>query len=188
MSFCSPAPLLISWLPMYPEYEDKIVKECNESFPALWVLAENILHVSTWVLAGWIVWPVQLQGWPLATIAWAGVVVVVQILLKKHNCSGCYYYGKTCHLGWGKLASWMFKQDSGNLKTGVRLSLFYIISPPLFLAAGILIGILLVMGMQYWILVGVYVALNLIAFVIRTKGCKACAMRKVCPGSAVKSG
>ncbi|MBW1812052.1 MAG: hypothetical protein JRJ87_27955 [Deltaproteobacteria bacterium] len=173
---------------MYPEYKDGIIKDCKENYSPLMVLIENFLHISTWVLAGWLVWPVQLQGWPVLTIAWAGVVLVVQILLKKHNCSGCYYYGKACHLGWGKLARWIFMQDSGNLKTGMRLSLFYIVSPPLFLAAGILSGILMDLGMRHWVLVGVYVALNLLAFTVRFKGCKVCAMRKVCPGSAVKSG
>jgi hypothetical protein len=172
---------------MYPQYQDKIEKDCKESFSLLWVLGENILYLSTWIVAGWIVWPVQWHGWPVATIFWACVVLAVQVLLKKHNCSGCYYYGKACHLGWGKLSAWLFAQDSGDMKIGIRLSLFYIISPPLILVAGILIGILMDAGIRHWVLLGVYVGLNVVSFPVRMKGCRVCAMRKVCPGSAAKS-
>ena len=121
------------------------------------------------------------------TIAWAGLVIVVQVLLKKHNCSGCYYYGKACHLGWGKLASWMYKQDSGNLQTGVRLSLFYVVSPPLFIIAAALIGIFIEVGIMHWMILCCYLGVNMVAMVLRFSGCRVCAMRMICPGSAVKS-
>ncbi len=38
---------------MYPEYKDGIVKDCKESYSPLMVLIENLLHISTWVAAGW---------------------------------------------------------------------------------------------------------------------------------------
>ncbi len=170
-----------------PNTQDKIVTERRESFPISWMVGENLLYLSTWTVAGWLVWPIRLNGWPIITIAWAAVVVVVQVLLKKHNCSGCYYYGKTCHLGWGRLSACLFEQDSGNPRTGMRLSLFYILSPPIFLVAGILVGILLESGAWHWVLLGAYIALNAISFPIRKKGCSLCAMREVCPGSAAKT-
>ena len=68
----------------------------------------------------------------------------------------------------------------------MKLSLFYIITPPLFLVAGILIGIFFDVNPSYWGIVIAYVVLNALAFPIRAKGCKVCAMRLVCPGSAVK--
>lgn len=173
---------------MYPEYQNKIASDCRESFPRSWIGAENALYLSTWIVAGWLIWPIGWQGWPVATIIWATIVVVVQVLLKKHNCSGCYYYGKACHLGWGKLSAWFFKPDSGNMKTGMRLSLFYILSPPIILVASILEGILLDVALWHWGLLGLYVTLNVISFPIRIMGCRVCAMRKVCPGSAAKTG
>ncbi len=173
---------------MYSRYQNKIAADCRESFSISWILAENILHLSTWIIAGWLVWPVRLHGWPVATILWAAVVVAVQVLLKKHNCSGCYYYGKSCHLGWGKLSAWLFDQDSGDMQTGMRLSFFYILSPPIILLAAILEGIILDVETWHWILLGLYIALNAISFPVRKKGCRLCAMRNVCPGSASKVG
>ena len=171
---------------MYEQYRGKIAADCRESYSLAWILCENALYLSTWVVAGALVWPVRWLGWPVATIFWAFVVLAVQILLKKHNCSGCYYYGKNCHLGWGRLSVWWFKQDSGNAKTGMRLSLFYILSPPIFLVAGILVGVLLEVGTLHWVLLGLYVVLNAIGLAARPKGCRICAMREVCPGSAAR--
>jgi hypothetical protein len=82
----------------------------------------------------------------------------------------------------------MFKQDSGDAKTGMRLSLFYIVSPPVFLLSGILVGIFLDVGISHWVVLGFYVLLNIISFPVRMRGCRPCAMRNVCPGSAVKTG
>ena len=172
---------------MYTEYQGKIAPDCRESFPLPWVAAENVLYISTWIVAGWLLWPVRLGGWPVAAVAWAAIVIAVQALLKKHNCSGCYYYGKTCHLGWGRLAAWMCRPDSGDPKTGMRLTLFYIVSPPLILLASIAIGVLLQVSFWHWVLLGVYVALNVVSFPARKKGCRICAMRDVCPGSAAKA-
>ena len=171
---------------MYTRYRNKIVADCRDSFPLAWIVGENLLYLSMWVLAGALVWPIRWGGWPVVTVAWAVLVLAVQVLLKKHNCSGCYYYGKACHLGWGKLSALLFEQDSGDMKTGMRLSLFYVISPPLFLVAGLLVGVFFDVGAWHWLLLGVYVVLNVLSFPIRKKGCGSCAMRAVCPGSAVK--
>jgi len=171
---------------MYEQYQGKMAASCRESFGLPWILCENALHLSTWVIAGALVGPLVCGGWPVATLIWALVVVVVQVLLKKHNCSGCYYYGKNCHLGWGRIAAWLFSRDSGSMKTGMRLSLFYIVSPPIFLVAAILVGVMLDVGTQHWVLLGLYVALNAAVVPLRIRGCGLCAMRQVCPGSAVR--
>ena len=75
---------------------------------------------------------------------------------------------------------------AGNPNTGMRLSLFYIISPPVFLISGIFIGAFLDVGIWHWVVLGFYVLLNVVSFPVRMKGCGLCAMRMVCPGSAAK--
>jgi hypothetical protein len=171
---------------MYPCYLEAIAPERRETFSASWIVLENLLHVSTWVVAGMLLWPLRWFGWPMATVAWAVLVIAVQVLLKKHNCSGCYYYGKRCHLGWGVLSAHMFHQDSGSPGTGVRLSLFYVVGPPVILVASILGGVLQHAWAGHWFLLGAYVALNAVVLAVRVKGCRLCAMRRSCPGSAAK--
>jgi hypothetical protein len=171
---------------MYACYQNGIAADRRESFSATTMLAENALYLATWIIAGWLLVPLRVHGIPIATLAWAAVVAVVQALLKKHNCSGCYYYGKLCHLGWGKLSAWMFPRDSGDVRMGMRLSLFYVVSPPLLLMSGVMIGVFLRVGVLHWILLATYVALNIVTFPVRIRGCRVCAMRLVCPGSAAK--
>ena len=171
---------------MYACYQDKIVKG-NESFPLTWVLVENLLYLAIWIVAGYLLWPVWTPfGLPVLTIAWAALVIVVQVLLKKHNCSGCYYYDKRCHLGWGKISAVMFAQDSGDPQIGKKLSLFYIVPPPLILIVSLVFGIIQGVSWGYWGVLLLYVGLNGITFPVRKKGCALCAMRQVCPGSAAK--
>jgi len=132
-------------------------------------------------------WPVILiSGWPLLPILWVILVVGVQVLLKKHNCSGCYYYDKLCHLGWGKISSAFFKQDSGDLKVGSKLSLFYIMPPPIILITSIIFDVVEKVLWMYWAFLVLYLVLNIVTFPLRKKSCGLCVMRQVCVGSAVK--
>lgn len=172
---------------MYKCYQDNIVAG-NESFPLSWVIGENLIYLAMWVLAGYLLWPIWTPfGLPLLTILWTISVVIIQILLKKHNCSGCYYYDKLCHLGWGKISSAMFKQDSGNPKMGMNLSFFYILSPPLIFLTSLIFAIIKSPTGAYWPILALFIIFNVVSFPIRMKGCGLCAMREVCPGSATKS-
>jgi len=172
---------------MYKCYQDKIVPG-TESFSLAWIIGENLLHLTTWVLAGYLIWPLWIPfGLPLLTIIWAVLVVVVQILLKKHNCSGCYYYGKLCHLGWGKISSAMFKQDSGDLNIGMKLSLFYIVPPPVIFVAALIFAIIKSPVWVYWFILVLFLIFNAVSFPVRKKGCGLCAIREVRSGSAAKS-
>lgn len=48
---------------------------------------------------------------PVAAWVYLGVsLVTVFIVLRGAVCTRCYYYGKRCHIGWGKLASLFFKK------------------------------------------------------------------------------
>ena len=171
---------------MYECYQEKIIAG-TESFSLLRIISENLIHIAAWVAAGYLLWPVWIwSGFPVLTLLWAVLVVVIQTALKKHNCSGCYYYDKMCHLGWGKLSSFLFKQNSGDPETGKKLSLFYIISPPFILISALVYGFYTGVSLSYWIGLSLYLLLNIISFPVRKNGCSRCAMREVCPGSAVK--
>ncbi|MCJ7484344.1 MAG: hypothetical protein MUO31_15450 [Thermodesulfovibrionales bacterium] len=172
---------------MYKCYQDNITAG-EESFPLSQVIAENLFYLAMWVLTGYLLWPIWTPfGLPLLTIIWAILVVIIQVLLKKHNCSGCYYYDKGCHLGWGKISAAMFKQDSGNPKIGVKLSFFYILPPPLITLTALAFAIIKSPSWVYWFMLALFVILNAASFPVRKKGCGSCAMREVCPGSASKN-
>ena len=171
---------------MYDCYKSKIV-EGVESFPIFSIIGENLLFLTIWSIAGFLFWPVwSMFNLPILTILWIVLVLIIQILLKKHNCSGCYYYDKLCHLGWGKLSSALFKQDSGDPDIGMKLSLFYIITPPLILIVSLIHAFITSVDTVYWVFLVLFVVFNVLSFPIRKHGCSKCAMRKACPGSALK--
>ena len=171
---------------MYKYYQGKIVSG-TEAFTIPWILGENLLHLGMWVLAGYLLWPiVSVSGWPLLTILWAVLVVIAQVLMKKHNCRGCFYCDKLCHLGWGKISSALFKQDSGDPKVGSKLSLFYIVPPPVILVTSIIFAVVGEVVWIYWASIALYLALNVVTFLLRKKSCGLCVMRQVCFGSATK--
>lgn len=172
---------------MYPCYEKNLVPGAEScSWPR--IISENLLYLCIWTLAGVLLSPIWTPGgFPVLALFWTLLVIVVQILLKKHNCSGCHYYGKLCHLGWGRLSSAWFKQDSGNPETGKKLSLFYIVSPPAILLISLIFALISKTGSDYWLLILTFVVLNALTFPVRIKGCRRCTMRETCPGSAVKT-
>lgn len=139
-------------------------------FPLSGIIAENLLFLTMWVSAGYLLWPIWApSGYPILTIIWAITVIIIQILLKKHNCSGCWYYDKRCHLGWGKISSAMFKKDSGNPETGKKLSIFYILPPPLIFLASLIFGITEGVSLFYWSVLTLFAVLNGITFPVRKK-------------------
>jgi len=171
---------------MYPCYRDGVLEPVGPTSLAA-VIGENLLYLAMWVLAGLLLWPVWMPGGvPVLAIGWWVLLAIVQVLLKKHNCSGCYYYGKTCHLGWGHLSAWWFPPDSGDPAVGMRLAMIYIVPPPVILLTALAWGFLTHVGAGYWGLLGGYMALNALSFPVRKYGCGRCAMRKVCAGSAAK--
>ncbi len=171
---------------MYAHFQRGAVSG-REAYPFFSIALENLVVVGGWLLATYLFWPVwQPAGIPVLGIGWLLLVLVIQILLKKHNCSGCYYYGKWCHLGWGKIAAVLFEPDSGNSKVGEKLALFYVLSPPTILVTSLLFLIFGHPTPAYWGVWGLYLLSIAISFPLRKKGCRQCALRSVCPGSAVK--
>ena len=171
---------------MYDCYKSNIVSGID-SFSMIGIIGENSLFLAIWSVAAYLLWHVwSIFNLPMLTIIWIVLVLIIQILLKKHNCSGCYYYDKLCHLGWGKISSALFEQDSGDPNVGMKLSLFYIITPPLVLITSLANALINSANTIYWVFLIVYVVLNVFSFPIRKQGCLKCAMREGCPGSAAK--
>jgi len=170
---------------MKEELKAKLFPEGKESFPIWWIVLENIGFILNWGIGFILLWPFKYHNISIVSWFYLIIIIIVQILLKKHNCSGCYYYGKWCHLGWGKLASLLFKQDSGNLKIGTRLSLSYILQLPVILIAALMASFVYGFNLLNIILLIIFVILNVLqGAVLRKKCCAVCKARFICKGSA----
>ncbi len=168
--------------------EQTLYEKGWERFPWWWILLENLLFFVPWSIGFVVMWPLQVAGVPLVSLGYAlFILVTVGWLLKVHNCSTCYYYGKWCHLGWGKYAALLCRKDAGNPETGEKLTVVYAVLPLIPIVGGI--GVMLLRGFS-WTLLGaliIFVVLNGLQFaLVRPQGCARCKKRYVCPGSAAK--
>ncbi len=174
---------------MKEELRAKLFHEGREFFPRWWIVLENIGFILNWGIGFVLLLPFKYNEVPVVSWLYLVILIIVQFLLKKHNCSSCYYYGRWCHLGWGKLTCLLFKQDSGNPETGMKLAISYILQLPVILIAAIAAGCLYGFNFISVILLIIFVILNLLQGVIlRKKGCEVCKARFICKGSAAAKG
>ena len=165
----------------------RLYEEGLEKYPKTAIVLENVM-MALWIELGlvacWLLNPII--GW----IYLGAAVVMVYVVLRKLICTDCYYYGKWCHTGWGKLAALMFKRgDTENFCTGFRGKLPALTYGLMTLIP--LICIIIAMIREFDIFqVAVLVLLILVAyysgFISRRQSCATCRMKYACPGCAEK--
>ncbi len=161
----------------------------KEDYKKGYITFENVLIFSQIVLGSIILYPLKYAHIPFVSIIYVlFVVIMLAFVLRKHLCTHCYYYGKNCHCGWGKLSSALYNARSGKYKFGGKLAaLTWGISILLPLIA---IPFLLYFGLPH-IQYSIYLYISFVAVIaingyFHVKDCKECKMRYICPGSAAK--
>ena len=156
-------------------------------YPKTSIILGNLI-MSLWIALGtiacWFFYP------PVAWIYLAFAIIMVGVALRKLVCTNCYYYGRWCSTGWGKLAALFFKEgDTENFGTSIGLKLAPLTYGLLSLIPLIFLIISIVQGFTVFKIV-VLLLLLLVSFysgfISRKKACANCRMKLVCPGSAVK--
>ena len=161
------------------------IEEAKKSY----AIFENVLFIILIAMGFLGMYPLSVSGFPFISILYLLFAVIMLVfVLRKHLCTGCYYYDQWCHCGWGKLSSAMFKKDSGNQELGGKL-------------AGLTWGIIMslpIIGMLAVIIMGKtpltdeliffvpFIILIVINGILHKKDCGKCKMRFVCSGSGAK--
>ncbi len=165
----------------------KLFDEGLEEYPMSVVLIENLV-LAIWILLGTIV--ILQESLIIGVFYVAGALLMILVVMRKIICTHCYYYGKRCHVGWGKISSLLFKK--GNIETFSTCS-GQKVAPLLFMLLALipmLFGIgSLVRDFRIYKLVLVALLLSAILYstiVTRKKSCGSCKVKLICPGSAVK--
>ena len=92
--------------PRQKELIIKLIKQLKAKYPKATIFLENfllLLWVAIGTIACWFFNPI------IAIIYLIYALSMIYVILRKLICQNCYYYGKNCHVGWGKLASALFK-------------------------------------------------------------------------------
>ena len=159
-------------------------EECYESYPRWMVILSSILSISTYIIGAYILYGLGM----IFAVLYLLFCLAMEIRLLRKGCTSCYYYGKTCAFGKGRLSSYFFEKKDPSLFTNKEVS-WYAVLPDflvfLFPLAG---GILILFNGFNWsifllIILIIILSLGGNAF-IRSLTCKHCKQRKLgCPAA-----
>ena len=156
--------------------------ECYENYPYWIIMVSNLLALSIYTIGIIIIKPLGII-WLLIYLAY---IIFLEIRLLKKSCVDCYYYGKLCAFGKGKLCSLFFKK--GN-KEGFTVDFTWVDLIPDMLVAiiPIIIGIVMLIMNFNWLLLSLIILLFLLVstgngLVRGSLACKYCKQREInCP-------
>ncbi len=165
----------------------KLSDSGKEQYPMSRIIIGNIL-IALWLIVGtvavWFFSPV------LATVYLIVAALSVYIILRKLVCTNCYYYDKWCSMGWGKIASALFKRgniEQFNESIGLRLA--PIVYGLLTIFPLIVVLVVLILEFDFYKLAVLVILLFFAVYsgsVSRKSACADCKMKTTCKGSAVK--
>ena len=115
------------------------------------------------------------------------LIAMLIFVLRKHLCTNCYYYGKRCSTGWGKLAAAMFKKNSGNYELGVKLAGITWGLATIVPIIGIITVLLLNFELNLLVILILFIIITPLNFMMHKHSCVRCKMRNICPASMAKT-
>ncbi len=166
--------------------DSSLFKKGLDSYPLTSVTLNNLLLL-LWITIGTVA---SYIFNPVAGIIYFLFFLITFILLKKLVCANCFYYGKWCSMGWGKLSALLFKKgkvEDFAGSPGMRIA--PIVYGFLTLIPIILIIVSMIFKYEFRKIVVLFLFLLLsfyTNFFNRKKACANCKMNMLCPGSLVK--
>lgn len=156
--------------------------KCYENYPYWIILVSNLLQFSIYTIGIIIIKPIGII-WLLIYLAYT---IFLEIRLLRKSCINCYYYGKRCAFGKGKLCSLFFKK--GNPENfAVDITWKDLIPDMLVAIIPVIIGIVRLIMDFNWLLLSLVILLFLLVSkgnesVRGTLACKYCKQREInCP-------
>jgi hypothetical protein len=154
-----------------------------ENYPFWMVFFANFVLIAIYLIGAFIMYQIGL----ICLILYLIFIGILEFRLIFGHCTDCYYYGKTCAFGKGKISSIFFKK--GNVKKFCKKQMTWKDIIPDFIVSLMpaIIGIILLIKNFNWILLSLMLILFILTFagngIIRTQlACKYCKQREMgCP-------
>jgi hypothetical protein len=124
-------------LRLIPEFME--TSKTYESYPIATVIFSNLVSCSIYILSLIILY----NTWWLFFILYLGFILFLETRLIKNHCTSCYYWGKTCGFGKGRLSSLFFKKGDPLLFCNGRMSWKDMIPDLLISFIPVVVGIVL---------------------------------------------
>jgi hypothetical protein len=154
-----------------------------ENYPFWIVLLSNFLSIAIYGLGFFIMYQLH---W-VSAMAYLLYVLALEIRLIKNHCTNCYYWGKLCGFGRGKLSSWLFKQGDATKFCNLEITWKTMIPDFLVWVLPVVVAIILLI-IKFSILLLLVLLLLIVfssignAFVRGSLTCKHCKQNEIgCP-------
>jgi len=155
--------------------------ECRE-YPLGFVIAQNLFLLLYFGMGFVGMLSLRLSGVPVFSVAYAVFLgLMLLVVLRKHLCTHCCYYGKRCATGWGKLSALMFERGSGSYELGVKLAKITWALATAVPVLGISAAYFLTPSRHILALLLLFLLLTPINFALHRSACEKCGMRRKCP-------
>lgn len=154
-----------------------------ENFPARIVLLSNGVALAIYALGTYILGQFGL----FFALLYVLYCLWIELNILRKSCVHCYYYGKVCAFGKGKICSWIFRKGEPQKFVEREVSWREIIPEMMVLIFPLIGGIVLLFKGFTWLLVGLLVLLVMLsfggnAFIRGTFACTYCKQRGLgCP-------
>lgn len=164
--------------------------ETYENFPAWIAILSNLVSISIYVLGAYI-----LAGFGiLFALLYLLYCLWLEVRILRRSCVDCYYYGKVCGLGKGKLCALLFRKGDPQKFVEKEISWAHILPDFMVSIIPLAGGIILLVRDFTWLLAALLIILGFLSFgctaVIRGSfACKYCKQREIgCPAEQLFGG
>jgi hypothetical protein len=154
-----------------------------ENYPCWIMLISNLVSVAIYFIGAYIIYQLGVI-WLLIYLLY---VVGLEIRLMKKSCVNCYYYGKFCAFGKGKMSALFFKKGSSHQFIKCKIAWKDILPDFLVSIIPLVVGIVLLILNFNLLLLSLIILLVILAsagnsFVRGRLACKFCKQREIgCP-------
>lgn len=160
-----------------------------QNFPFWVVIVSNLVSVSVYVLGVLIILNLGL----VLTILYLAFILFLEFRLIRYHCVDCFYYGKTCGFGKGRLSALLFKKGDNKRFCSKVMTLKDMIPDLLVSLIPFVTGIiLLVLSFDFMLFITIILLLFLSTigsgFIRSNLTCKYCKQKEIgCPAEKLFS-
>lgn len=158
-------------------------EECFENYPFWIVLVSNLVSIAIYLIGAFIVYQIGIT-WMILYVIY---IFILEFRLIRGHCVNCYYYGKTCAFGKGRISSMFFKKGDADQFCKIKMTWKDILPDFMVSLIPAVIGIIILIKEFNWVILLLLVLLLALTFMgnslVRGKlVCKYCKQRKMgCP-------
>lgn len=151
-----------------------------ENYPCRVIIISNLVSIAIYLTGAFILYQLGIV-WLLSYLIY---IFGLEIRLMKKSCTNCYYYGKFCAFGKGKISSLFFKKGNPHNFIKNKITWKNIIPDFLVSIIPIVVGIILLILNFNWLILSLIILLVTLtsvgnSFVRGSLACKFCKQREI---------